>query len=64
MADFLQAHNIDMIFCLGGDGTQRGAHAPPVTTFVACRPMSTTGSCAITWRDMQCMPRWLERQAP
>jgi 6-phosphofructokinase 1 len=27
MADFLQAHNIDMLFCLGGDGTQRGAHA-------------------------------------
>lgn len=27
MADFLQAQNIDMLFCLGGDGTQRGAHA-------------------------------------
>ncbi len=27
MADFLQSHNIDMLFCLGGDGTQRGAHA-------------------------------------
>ncbi len=27
MADFLQSHNIDMLFCLGGDGTQRGAYA-------------------------------------
>ena len=27
MADFLQANNIDILFCLGGDGTQRGAHA-------------------------------------
>mgnify|MGYP001189166408 CR=1 FL=1 len=26
MADFLQSHNINMLFCLGGDGTQRGAH--------------------------------------
>jgi 6-phosphofructokinase 1 len=27
MADFLRSHNIDMLFCLAGDGTQRGAHA-------------------------------------
>jgi 6-phosphofructokinase 1 len=27
MADFLQAANIDILLCLGGDGTQRGAHA-------------------------------------
>lgn len=27
MADFLQSANIDMLFCVGGDGTQRGAHA-------------------------------------
>ena len=27
MADFLQSQNIDMIFCVGGDGTQRGAQA-------------------------------------
>ncbi|MFV1964184.1 MAG: ATP-dependent 6-phosphofructokinase [Pirellulaceae bacterium] len=27
MVDFLQARKIDMLFCLGGDGTQRGAHA-------------------------------------
>jgi 6-phosphofructokinase 1 len=27
MADFLQAANIDVLFCVGGDGTQRGAHA-------------------------------------
>ena len=27
MADFLEAHHIDILFCLGGDGTQRGAHA-------------------------------------
>ncbi len=27
MADFLQAEKIDLLFCLGGDGTQRGAHA-------------------------------------
>lgn len=26
MADFLAASKIDMLFCLGGDGTQRGAH--------------------------------------
>lgn len=25
--DFLQAEGIDMLFCIGGDGTQRGAHA-------------------------------------
>jgi len=27
IADFLQARNIDMLFCVGGDGTQRGANA-------------------------------------
>ena len=27
MADFLQSQNIDILFCVGGDGTQRGAHA-------------------------------------
>ncbi len=27
MADFLQTHNIDILLCIGGDGTQRGAHA-------------------------------------
>lgn len=27
MVDFLSAAKIDMLFCLGGDGTQRGAHA-------------------------------------
>jgi 6-phosphofructokinase 1 len=27
MADFLAAEKIDILFCLGGDGTQRGAHA-------------------------------------
>lgn len=27
MADFLQSNKIDILFCLGGDGTQRGAHA-------------------------------------
>ena len=27
MVDFLEAHGIDMLFCIGGDGTQRGAHA-------------------------------------
>ena len=25
--DFMQAHGIDILFCVGGDGTQRGAHA-------------------------------------
>ncbi len=25
--DFLVANNIDILFCIGGDGTQRGAHA-------------------------------------
>lgn len=27
MADFLLANKIDILFCVGGDGTQRGAHA-------------------------------------
>ena len=27
MVDYLDAMKIDMLFCLGGDGTQRGAHA-------------------------------------
>lgn len=27
MADFLQANGIDILLCVGGDGTQRGAHA-------------------------------------
>jgi 6-phosphofructokinase 1 len=27
MVDTLQAWSIDMLFCIGGDGTQRGAHA-------------------------------------
>jgi 6-phosphofructokinase 1 len=27
MADFLQSEDIDILFCVGGDGTQRGAHA-------------------------------------
>ena len=26
MADFIEAQAIDILFCLGGDGTQRGAH--------------------------------------
>jgi 6-phosphofructokinase 1 len=27
MADYLQSKGIDILFCVGGDGTQRGAHA-------------------------------------
>lgn len=27
MVDFLVEHEIDILFCVGGDGTQRGAHA-------------------------------------
>ena len=27
VADFLEAQQIDILFCIGGDGTQRGAHA-------------------------------------
>jgi 6-phosphofructokinase 1 len=27
MADFLESQEIDILFCIGGDGTQRGAHA-------------------------------------
>jgi 6-phosphofructokinase 1 len=27
MVDFLSRHRIDILFCVGGDGTQRGAHA-------------------------------------
>ena len=27
MVDFMEAREIDILFCIGGDGTQRGAHA-------------------------------------
>lgn len=27
LVDFMEAREIDMLFCIGGDGTQRGAHA-------------------------------------
>jgi 6-phosphofructokinase 1 len=27
IADYLESHQIDILFCIGGDGTQRGAHA-------------------------------------
>ena len=27
IVDYLEAHDIDVLFCIGGDGTQRGAHA-------------------------------------
>jgi 6-phosphofructokinase 1 len=27
IVDYLEAHDIDILFCIGGDGTQRGAHA-------------------------------------
>ncbi len=27
IVDFLEAHAIDILFCIGGDGTQRGAHS-------------------------------------
>ncbi len=27
MVDYLEEHHIDILFCMGGDGTQRGAHA-------------------------------------
>ncbi len=27
IADYLEAHDIDILVCIGGDGTQRGAHA-------------------------------------
>ena len=27
VVDFLEARSIDLLFCIGGDGTQRGAHA-------------------------------------
>lgn len=27
MAAFLESQNIDILFCIGGDGTQRGAHS-------------------------------------
>ena len=27
MVDFLERERIDMLFCVGGDGTHRGAHA-------------------------------------
>ena len=39
MADFLQSAQIDMLFCVGGDGTQRGAHA--LRDEVARRGMKT-----------------------
>jgi 6-phosphofructokinase 1 len=27
IVDYLETHDIDILFCIGGDGTQRGAHA-------------------------------------
>jgi 6-phosphofructokinase 1 len=27
IVDYLESHDIDILFCIGGDGTQRGAHA-------------------------------------
>jgi 6-phosphofructokinase 1 len=41
--DFLQERNIDILFCVGGDGTQRGAHA--ITAEVARRqlPIAVVG---------------------
>ncbi len=27
MVDYLESHDIDILFCIGGDGTQRGAHS-------------------------------------
>jgi 6-phosphofructokinase 1 len=27
IVDYLESHEIDILFCIGGDGTQRGAHA-------------------------------------
>ena len=27
MVDYLEEHDIDILFCMGGDGTQRGAHS-------------------------------------
>jgi 6-phosphofructokinase 1 len=39
MADFLQSGRIDMLFCVGGDGTQRGAQA--LCAEVARRGMKT-----------------------
>ena len=46
MADFLQSNHIDILLCVGGDGTQRGAHAlsqelkrrgSPVAAPVVCK---------------------------
>jgi len=43
MVDFLVGHDIDILFCIGGDGTQRGAHQ--IATEIARRklPISVVG---------------------
>lgn len=42
-ADFLQEQNIDILFCVGGDGTQRGAHALYEELHARGLPISVVG---------------------
>ncbi len=41
--DFLQSHNIQILFCIGGDGTQRGAHAIAAEIAERKAPISVIG---------------------
>jgi 6-phosphofructokinase 1 len=43
MADYLEAHDIDILFCIGGDGTMRGAHAIEAEVRTRGQPRSIEG---------------------
>ena len=43
MVDFLEKNRIDILFCVGGDGTQRGAHAIAEEVRKRGRPISILG---------------------
>lgn len=43
MVDYLQQSRIDMLFCIGGDGTQRGAHAMAVEVARRKLPIAIVG---------------------
>jgi 6-phosphofructokinase 1 len=43
MVDYLEAHDIDILFCIGGDGTQRGAHAIAEEAMTRGSPRSIVG---------------------
>ncbi|MEM7483286.1 MAG: ATP-dependent 6-phosphofructokinase [Acidobacteriota bacterium] len=43
MADYLEQLEVDMLFCIGGDGTQRGAHALAEALAKRSRPCAVVG---------------------